>query len=565
MRLSLQSFALILILVVHYSGQGGEPTPKKVDASARKIELLNDLRALAVEAMKLDKPLARATAEVEIADAAWSLDREWSKSLLVEALRLTFRAEEERGAAAPPVGGAPRLYSSSDRVRLRVRAHIFNVAGRDKSFAQQLASEGVGHLDKLEESDLYTELARRSLASGNKDDAVNYSLRTFEVDPTLGSAAEVINDLALQDRAAADKLILKYIESLRSLSVSGRNGSLPRIYLTLTQLVFPNSIFFESVRNIPPPGVEVMRAYVGYVIEILSRLAQTDPDRLKFNRSLLLSAWLPLRQYAPELTPSFMELERLSRRPGQSSDLPTQSYEERDREYFEKRDREALKSERPDARAINSLISRGEFDTARKLINKLPDGEEKAQLNERLNTSEALSLVAKDDIVGATRLAERLTRALSINRVYPAIVSKCAAKKDQTCVTSVVYQAIKQLKDADPALPTPPAGIPASALSGNEEFDPVLSSLGQLAKAVAPLNAQLAAEVLDEMVQAADRSRVDTGLGLTGFEPGVFKMLAKHDESRTRQSASDFKDRLRRVVATAEVYQWRASEFKEEP
>ncbi|MDT7605355.1 MAG: hypothetical protein QOF61_3352 [Acidobacteriota bacterium] len=558
------SFILIITLVVSHNAQNIDAGHKSVDVAARKFELLNDLRALAEDALKLDQPLARAAADAEIADAAWSLDREWAKTLLLGAFRLTFPAEGERRPVARPIGAAPRLSSSTDRARNQVRARIFNIAGREKSFTAQLAQEGVGHVDRLEEDGIYAELARRSLASGNKEDAINYSLRAFEIDAAQ-SAGGIINDLALQDRAAADKLLLNYIESLKPLPVSDRNGSLWRIDFTLAQLIFPNSIFFESRRNIPSPGAEVMRAYVGYVIETLSRLAQTEPDRMKFDRSFLLSAWLPLRQYAPELTPTFMELERLTRTPGQNSDLPTQSHEERDKEYFDKMDREALKSDRPDERSISSLISRGEFDTARKLIGKLPDGEQKAQLSERLNMSEALSLVAKDDISGASRLAERLTTALSINRVYPAIVNKCAARKDQLCVTSSVYQAVKQLKVADRALPVPPAGIPASALSGDEEIDPVLSSLGQLAKAVAQLDSQLAAEVLDEMVEAANRSRVDTGQGRTGFEPDVFKTLAKRDESRARQSADGLKDRLRRLTAMAEIYQWKVSELKEKP
>jgi hypothetical protein len=554
----------MLILCGSAHGQNGDAGAAGVDVAARKIELLADLKALSAEAMKLDKPLARAAAEAEIAASAWSLDREWAKVLLLEAFRRTFPPEAERRPSRP-VGAPPRLRGGVGRVRDEVRARIFSIAARDQSFARQLAQEGAGHVDLQEENTLYAELARRSLDAGNREDAINYSLRTFEIDPTQLSVSGVINDLALQDRAAADRLILRYIESLRPLPLSLKNGSLLRVQWTLYELVLPGSIVFESSRRVPPPGPEVMRAFAAYVVEALTRMAQAEPDGLKFGRTLLLSAWLPLKQHAPELTPAFMELERLTRAPGQPADLPTQTYEERSREYHEKQDREALKSDRPDERAIGSLITRGEFDTARKLIGKLPDGEQKDQLTERANASEALSLAEKGDIAGATRLAERLTKAISIGRVYPAVVGKCAARKDQSCVTSLVYQALKQLKSADHAPPAAPAGLPAAALPTEAEIDHLLLGLGRFVKAVAPLNPALAGEVLDELVQAANRSRVDTEQGRTGFEPGVFEALARRDEPRARQSADGLKDRLRRIVALADIYKWRAAELTEMP
>jgi hypothetical protein len=565
MRRAVQSFVFTLTLAAICHGQTSEPKTGGVDIAARETELLADLKALAAEAQKLEKPLARAAADAEIADAAWSLDREWSRTLLLEAFRRTLPAERERAAAPRPVGAAPRLRSSAERARDEIRARIFQIAGRDKSFAEQFRRDGVGPLDPQEENMIYSELAHRALAGGDRAAAIEYSLKTFDIDPTQGSATGVINDLALQDRAAADRLILKYIESLRPLPLSVKNGSLWRVSFTLNQLVFPNAIFFGPVRNIPPPGAEVPRAYVGYVLEAIARLAQTEPDGLRAARTFLLSAWLPLRQHAPELMPAFVELERITRTPGLSADLPTQSYEERDKELYERRDKDALKSERPDARSINSLINRGEFDTARKLIDKLPDGGEKEQLTEKLNASEAVSRTAKGDVAGATRLAERLTGAVSINRVYPAIIGKCAATKDQPCVTSLVYSAVKQLKASRRTPPAPPAGTPPSASPAEEEFDPVLAGLGQLAKSVAPLDAALAAEVLDEMVQAANRSRVDTEQGRLGFEAGVFRALARRDEFRARQSAEGLKDRLRRVTALAEIYQWRATELREQP
>jgi hypothetical protein len=143
-------------------------------------------------------------------------------------------------------------------------------------------------------------------------------------------------------------------------------------------------------------------------------------------------------------------------------------------------------------------------------------------------------------------------------RVYPIIVNKCVAKKDRTCAANSVYQATKQLKDASNALPTPPSGVPASFIPTIGEFDPVVISLCQLARILAPVDGALALDVLDEAVQAANRSKVDTGQGRTGMEADVFKRLAAEDEMRVHQAAITLKQPLPRIVALAALYQWKA-------
>jgi len=75
-----------------------------------------------------------------------------------------------------------------------------------------------------------------------------------------------------------------------------------------------------------------MRAYVSYIIDSLTTLEQREPGNLKPARGILLSAWLPLNAYAPELRERFMQLEAISRTPGKDASLPTQSNEEADKE-----------------------------------------------------------------------------------------------------------------------------------------------------------------------------------------------------------------------------------------
>jgi hypothetical protein len=71
----------------------------------------------------------------------------------------------------------------------------------------------------------------------------------------------------------------------------------------------------------------------------------------------------------------------------------------------------------------------------------------------------------------------------------------------------------------------------------------------------------LALTVLNEVVQAANRSDVDTTQGRTGLEIDVFKKLADVDEIRVYQAANGLKQRLTRVVALAVLGQRRAQQL----
>jgi len=93
------------------------------------------------------------------------------------------------------------------------------------------------------------------------------------------------------------------------------------------------------------------------------------------------------------------------------------------------------------------------------------------------------------------------------------------------------------------------------------EFDPVLSSLGSLASAVISVKDELALDVLDELVIAANHSEVDTGQGRTGFESSLFKKLAEKNEARVNLAATQMKDPLRQIVALAAIDQLKADKL----
>lgn len=293
-------------------------------------------------------------------------------------------------------------------------------------------------------------------------------------------------------------------------------------------------------------------------------MQQTEPGSLPRERAFLLTAWLPLNQYVPELRERFMQLEALSRTPGKDASLPTKSNEELDQENFNRKQREALNGGSPNEPSIDLMITQEDFETARKLIDKLPDGERKTTFTEQVNRKQAISLAKKGDLLAAQNLAERLTTVGSILEVYPSIVERYAGDKDQVGASAAVHLAMKQLKTvkSKPPAPIAPFGMPSEFMPTASERDGIVSALGKLAKAVLLIDTLLGAQVVDEMVETANRSPLDTSQGRTGFDADLFKSLAARDEVRARSAAENFKDRLRRMVAIAAIYQWKAKEFE---
>ena len=548
------TFALAFLSFGLSFGQGTINKTSADEVAREEARIRSELKDLSGDVSKLEAPLTRASVETEIADAAWTLDRAWARSLLADAYRLTLPADDEKQTS--------RTSNAVDRARNSIRTRVLVVASRDKEFANQLTEEGAKKLSARDRSSIYSGLARTAIADDNIALAADTITKSFAGDPVNGAAITVINELALKDRELADSLIVQYLQALRAVPLSNGDFSLPAVSLGLSQLMFPNSIFPDPNKRIPSPGPAAMRAYVAYVIDAMSRMEASAPGSLKGARSFLLSAWLPLKEFAPELTGSFMELEKLSRYPDQNPALPTQTYEERDRERYAARSKAALDSGQPDPAAIASLISHGDFEKARGLIDRLPDGEEKKRLAETAATEEAVSLAHKGDVFGAAKVAERLVKASSMLRVFPLIIHSCLDSKDQACAKTFVYQAVKQLRNADTTPPTAPAGMPASALFSQREVDPVVYDLGALALSLGQTERELSMDVLDEMVLAANKTTIDPQFGRLGFNVNVFTRLAAVDESRVRAAALNLTMPLQRLSALAAIFRYEAEQLK---
>lgn len=573
----LGSAILLLTHSSHYAQSAPGNQSKDIDGHdneqvrSEKNLLLSELQTLDSRAAKLDKPLTRASARAEIADAAWTLDREWSKKLLRDAYELTFPDEEERiKLPTKPVGSPPTLSGANQIAASAIRHRILQIASRDKSFTAELARQGEESLGKLEAYNLYTDLAAKSIEAGDNEAASDYVLKAIDADPTLLNVGAAIFELAARDRRAADNVILQYIERLRLFPASQSNGSSLRTYLFLSDLIANKSATYlalvgKSVSSKDPqlqsPGPLVMRAYVGYVIESLGALEQREPGSARRFRGSLLSVWLPLNQYAPELLGPFSQLEKLSRRPGEDASLPTAGDKKSGEESYDQRVKKALESDQPDDIAINIAIGRGDFDKARKMIDKLPDDSHKSQLIENLNVPEAIALAEKGEIDKAVRLAERLNRGTSILQVYPVLLKKCLSAENKWRATPLVYQAIKQLKKADTSPMRPPPGMPETMIAARV-IDLIPSSLSKLAQLVVEVDEALAFAVLDETVIATNKSSMDSSEGRAGFDLDVFKQLAPRNEARVHQAAEDLTDHFRQIVALAAINQWKASELE---
>jgi hypothetical protein len=535
--------ASLLLLTPVYMGQTLEKKKSGEDEAMMKVALLSDLQMLESKAGQLDKPIGRGFAMAEIADAAWLLDKALAQRLLREAYVLTFPPEEERRSLqGKSVGAAPTVPTQIERARGMVRRRVLDIASRDKIFAAELTQLGAQQLGRQEESSRYSNLAAASLAAGDVTTASAYLLNSIEADPTQITSSFGIIKLAAQDRKAADQLILQYLERLRAIPLSMSNGSALRTYFSLRNIVFTNDSFDPRNRQVPPAGPAVIKAYIRYVIESMGNLEQREPGSLQNLRGVLMSTWLPLNQYAPELAGAFLELERLSRRPGGDATLPLPGDREAGKARYDEQLKKSLESGKADELTINLAISQGEFAAARKLIESLREGEEKSRLAELLNTREALDLTARNDTLGAEMRARQLNEAVSILQVYPLLIAKCVANKESARATVLAYQATQQVQRA-------------------EDKSALPLSLSKLARAITPVDTTLALEILNEAVLAANKSDVDTGEGNVGLDVGVFKELAPKNELQACQVAAGLKDPLRQIMALAAIYQWKAGEL----
>jgi hypothetical protein len=546
-------------------------TDSEREADVQKRQsLLADLRALASEAKELRAPLDAASAKAEIAAAAWTLDREWAKRLLREALPLTFPEEVDRPKQREhAVGARLQMGPLEDRARALVRGRILKIASAEPAFARELADSTAREMGAVEEVDQYTQLASAAAGEGRIDDAGDLIRHAIETEPTLIGIGFVINEVAAHDRAAADRLMLDYINSLRALPLSvftEPNDAGLRVPFSFMSMLNPAEPFFGTPTAMPPPGREVVRAYIGFVMDTISRAEQSHAD-VTHMRPMLVMLWPYVAEYAPELTSQFNALERATRTPGarppslqslsEMGKASNKRYEERLKAARETKDPTAVEM------AATSAMQRNDFDEARKLIELLKDEHLKSQLSEMADEKESLYLTNRGELAGAQKLARQLTRPDSVMRAYPPLIRRLAKNGDAADAQFLTYDALQRLKtsaEKESGNDTYVPSLLASFASSIRLFkqSPALVALSELALAAEPAGGETALDVLDAIAETANKARITSEMGSANFNAEAFAKLAAKDEARVRSAAARFEDRLQRIVALAASYRGEA-------
>jgi hypothetical protein len=557
------------------AGAGQSPeTDSGREADVRKRQtLLADLRALASEAKELRAPLDSASAKAEIAAASWTLDREWAKRLLREALPLTFPEEVDRPKQREHAVGAPlQVGPGENRARALVRGRILKIASADPTFARELADVTARELGVVQEVGQYAQLASDATSEGRIDDAGELIRHAIEVEPTLIEIGFAINEVAAHDRTAADRLTLDYINSPRALPLSvftEPNDASVRLFISFKKLMNPADPFFGTPGT-PPPGREVVRAYINFVLETMSRAEQSNAVATQM-RSMLTMLWPYVAEYAPELIAQFNALERASR--PQGSRTPTLStlsdLKKGDNKRYEERQKAARESKDPTAveMAATSAMQRNDFEEARKLIELLKDERLRSPLSEMADEKESLYLLSRGDLAGAEKLARQLTRPDSLLRAYPPLIGRLAKDGDAADAQFLTYDAVQRLKtsaEKESANDTYVPSLLASFASSIKVFKqtPALRALSELALASEPVGGETALDVLDAIAETANKARITSELGSANFNAEAFAKLAEKDEARVRSAAARFEDRLQRIVALASAYRGEAESLQ---
>src|SRR5213078_618422 len=106
-------------------GQSIQAPTQPDDLQQEKLRLLADVQGLVARAKQLEKPLARGTAEAEIADAAWSLDRDLAKELLRDALTSSLPDEADQARLRKrPIGGHLEMPTPAENSRSTLRTLV---------------------------------------------------------------------------------------------------------------------------------------------------------------------------------------------------------------------------------------------------------------------------------------------------------------------------------------------------------------------------------------------------------------------------------------------------------
>lgn len=537
---------VIMMLSLGWAGQSNGQSKSEEEAKANaqelsRLVLTNSLKELESEAIKLDQPLARATAYSQIADVAWALDQDWAQSLLKRANELTYPSYEEREQGRKSLsenGDDGSSESKLERDRVRVRRRILLIAARNAKFAAELA-EAIGKdLGKTRESGVNVAYANNLTKAGDVTAAGNFILSAIEADPTQVWNGYAIYALADKNRPAADALILRYLELLKDFPLTSSN--FPSVLNSLDVAVFADNVFDPENRKVKPAAFEIIRAYLNFALSRMAALEQDQPGSLHLMRASLPRLWQRINVYAPELRSPFLALSRLAGLENLPDVATAEGQRSHEDDLLKKADETGAAEDVE--RAIKAAIWRKDFATARKLADSLKTDKNRARFAEEINVEEALSFIEKKNLFEAGILAAKLDRPNNSLRVYALLIKTAATNKNKEQARDFAYEAVKRLKKFDESTPAP-------------------YLISELTRSTASVDTALALDLLDEMVQSLNHRQVSSDRGEIGFDPQAFVELSPANEARVQQAARNIADRLQRIIALSFACDWRVKEL----
>jgi len=510
------------------------------EAQIQKSVLLSNLSDLDVDAVNLNSPLARAIVKTEIADVAWNLDKQWARQLLKDAFELALPDKEMRRKLQKIKKGDNPVEPTNETIpQNEVRSKVLAIARRDPAFADELAQIAKEEMGELEEFQTYSSAAFMASQAGDMKQAKEYARKSFETDPSRGIPWGVIAQMAVKDRGEADKLLLEFIQELRSFPIDSTNAG--RIFSSLRFAVSPAPLSrISQGRKIPGAGKEAMRAYYGFLIESLLGMESRELGASMKFRGEIVSVWPFVSQQAPELADSYLKLEAISRIPGEADSLPTSSPEEINKARYETvvRNAKANKSQNEIVDAIKMALGRQDYETCRELIDKLPADDLRSSYFEDVNRREAISLLDENDFDGAARIAGKLNNVSSLIQVYPQMIKFCVDKKNLHCINSLTSELTRKLEK-------------------KSESSKAAFILSRVAATVAAKDGAIAMDLLGQAISAANASdvkRTAENSYRVEFDNKAFELLALNYEGQTFQMAKSLDDRLYRSLALAAIY-----------
>ena len=531
------SICLGLVLITTQSAQtpDDERKARLEQLHVQRLGLLSSLNLLDGQTKLLEDPLRRAFAKADIADAIWYLDSTRAKAILWEAQRLTMPGEEERERSkSRSVEAKPEEPKSEDLARIKVRSRILQVARRDAAFAKELIAFAKSELGDIEKASALNTLALKALAEKDPNQASEYLEEAIELDPTQQYGYTILQ-LAAQNRSLADEVISHYLDALRNSALSP--DAFFRAYSSLKMAVFPNPLFdFGRSRNIAGPSQNVLRSFAQMVLQQMKKFATDRPGSMSSYRYVLSDLSAAINQSAPELRTDWLWLEQLTRRSGSgpldlsnpNSVSPRNGFEDKVKEALDTKETKAL------IEALKHAVYLNEFSSARSILSEIKDEKVQSVWAEYTNSSEAMWLVKKGDVLEAERIARKLKDLRNIGFVYSAIIETYVDKKDDASAVLLTGEVMKILQERKDE--TVPVGF-----------------FNNLIRATSKLNDTSAFQAADRLVIAFNAVTLPEGLN-PGFDPYLFRGLANKHDDRAVEIGESFRHPYPRVLVLAAIY-----------